>query len=226
MYETSCQSRFDARYWMLGASALGWPRGMVWGGRREDGSGWGTHVYLWQIHFDIWQNQNNIVKLNKIKLKKNKESGIFLLCYSFYWDDPLNLCFWNFYHGFIREQLWNPERIALLILSQFLPHTFGFWPHCRFIIPYLILKSKVKVLVAQQCPTLWDPMDCSLLGYSVHRILQSRILEWVAIPSPGNLSNPEIEPMSALAGRFFSATWEAPGMQSSLKNDTLKEKRN
>ena len=44
---------------------------MVWGGRREEGSGWGTHVYLWRIHFDIWQNQYNIVKLkNKIKLKK------------------------------------------------------------------------------------------------------------------------------------------------------------
>ena len=32
------------------------PRGRVWGGRREEGSGWGTQVYLWQIHFDIWQN--------------------------------------------------------------------------------------------------------------------------------------------------------------------------
>ena len=61
----SCQSRFDARYWMLGAGALGRPRGMVWGGRREEGSGWGTHVYLWQIHFDIWQNQYNIVKFKK-----------------------------------------------------------------------------------------------------------------------------------------------------------------
>ena len=50
------QSRFNAPYWMLGASALGQPRGMVWGGRREEGSGWGTHVYLWRIHFDIWQN--------------------------------------------------------------------------------------------------------------------------------------------------------------------------
>ena len=50
-------------------------RGMVWGGRREEGSGWGTHVYLWQIHFDIWQNQYNIVKFkNKIKLKKKKKS--------------------------------------------------------------------------------------------------------------------------------------------------------
>ena len=67
IYETSHQSRFDARYWMLGAGALGRPRGMVRGGRREEGSGWGTRVYLWQIHVDIWQNQYNIVKLkNKI----------------------------------------------------------------------------------------------------------------------------------------------------------------
>jgi len=58
---------------MLGAGALGRPRGMVWGGRREEGSGWETHVYLWRIHFDIWQNQYNIVKLkNKIKLKKKR----------------------------------------------------------------------------------------------------------------------------------------------------------
>ena len=63
----SCQSRFDALYWMLGAGALGRPRGMVWGGKREEGSGWGTHVYLWRTHFDIWQNQYNIVKLKKKK---------------------------------------------------------------------------------------------------------------------------------------------------------------
>ena len=30
---------------------------MVWGGRKEEGSGWGTHVYLWWIHLDVWQNQ-------------------------------------------------------------------------------------------------------------------------------------------------------------------------
>ena len=71
MYEMSRQSRFDARYWMLRAGALGRPRGMVWGGRREEGSGWGTHVYLWWIHFNIWQNQYNIVKF-KDKIKKNK----------------------------------------------------------------------------------------------------------------------------------------------------------
>ena len=77
IYETSRQSRFDVWYWMLGDGALGRPRGMTWGGRREEGSGWGTQVYLWQIHFDIWQNQYNTVKLNKIKLKKeNKFTSI------------------------------------------------------------------------------------------------------------------------------------------------------
>ena len=77
IYGTSCQSSFDARYWMLGAGALGRPRGMVWGGRMEEGSGWGTHAYLWGIHFDIWQNQYNIVKFkNKIKLKKKRKSEV------------------------------------------------------------------------------------------------------------------------------------------------------
>ena len=57
-------------------------------------------------------------------------------------------------------------------------------------------------------------MDCSPSGSSVHGILQARILEWVAMPSPGTLPNPGIEPASltspALAGKLFttSTTWE------------------
>ena len=80
IYEISRQSRFDARYWMLGAGALGWPRGMVWGGRREGVSGWGTCVYLWRIHFDVWQNQYNIVKF-KNKIKKIWCKAKFVYCY-------------------------------------------------------------------------------------------------------------------------------------------------
>ena len=56
------QSRFNAGYRMLGAGALGRPRGMVRGGRWEGGSGLGTHVHPWWIHVDVWQNQYNIVK--------------------------------------------------------------------------------------------------------------------------------------------------------------------
>ena len=47
---------------MFGAGALGPPRGIVQGGRREEGLEWGTHVYPWWIHVDVWQNQYNIVK--------------------------------------------------------------------------------------------------------------------------------------------------------------------
>ena len=73
IYETSCPFRFNARYWMLGAGALGRPRGMVQGGRREEGSGWGTRVYLWRFDVETWQNQYSIVKLkNLIKFKINK----------------------------------------------------------------------------------------------------------------------------------------------------------
>ena len=41
---------------------------------------------------------------------------------------------------------------------------------------------KVKVLVTQSCPTLYDPLNCSTPGFSADGILQTRILEWVAIP--------------------------------------------
>ena len=46
------------------------PEGWYGRGRREEGSGWGTHVYLWQIHFDVWQNQYNYVKFKNKGKKK------------------------------------------------------------------------------------------------------------------------------------------------------------
>ena len=49
----------------------------------------------------------------------------------------------------------------------------------------MILKNSVtkavKALVSQSYPTLWDPIDCSPLGSSVHEIFLGKILEWVAI---------------------------------------------
>ena len=50
-------------------------------------------------------------------------------------------------------------------------------------------------LVAQSCPTLWDPIDCSSPGSSVHGFSQARILKWVGMrPLPGDFPNPGIEP--------------------------------
>jgi len=49
---------------------------------------------------------------------------------------------------------------------------------CHFLLQCMKVKSESEV--AQSCPTLSDPMDCSLPGSSVHRILQARALEWAA----------------------------------------------
>ena len=70
----------------------------------------------------------------------------------------------------------------------------------------------------QSCLTLCNPMDCSLPGSSVHWILQARILECVAMPSPGNLPNPGIEPASLWRG---SLPLVPPGKLKSLGHTYL-----
>ena len=49
------------------------------------------------------------------------------------------------------------------------------------------MKVKSESEVAQSCPTLSDPMDCSLPGSSVHGIFQARVLEWGAIAFSANV---------------------------------------
>ena len=62
----------------------------------------------------------------------------------------------------------------------------------------------VCALVIQLCLTLYDPMDCSLPGSSVHGILQARILEWVAISFTRVSSQPRAQTwVSHIVGRFF-----------------------
>ena len=62
----------------------------------------------------------------------------------------------------------------------------------------------------QSCPILWDPMDSSLPGSSAHGILQTRILEWVAISFPRGSSWPRDQIcISYTASRFFAN--EPPG---------------
>ena len=58
--------------------------------------------------------------------------------------------------------------------------------------------------VAQSCPTLCDPVDCSLPGSSVHGILQARVLGWVAISFSRGSSQPrDWTWVSCIAGRCF-----------------------
>ena len=65
----------------------------------------------------------------------------------------------------------------------------------------------------QSCPTLCDPIECNSPGSSVHRILQARIMDWVAMSSRGSSPTRDQTQVSmslALAGRFFTTimTWE------------------
>ena len=64
------------------------------------------------------------------------------------------------------------------------PPSLGFsrqehWKCCHFFLQCMKVKSESEV--AQSCPTLRDPMDCSPPGSSVHGIFQARVLEWGAI---------------------------------------------
>ena len=72
-------------------------------------------------------------------------------------------------------------------------------------IIFLLSPVKLKVLVTQLCLTLCSPMDYSPPGFSVHGILQTRILEWVSIPFLKGSSPPRDQTqVSCIAGRFLT----------------------
>ena len=82
--------------------------------------------------------------------------------------------------------------------------------------PHLLMHTKP----IQLCPTICNPMNCSLPGSLVHEIVQARILEWVAMPSSRGSSQPrDWTQVSHIAGRFFTiwATREATLKKSMLQ---------
>ena len=68
--------------------------------------------------------------------------------------------------------------------------------NCPLTLIYLFVVIVAIVLVSQCCLTLCDSMDCRPPGFSVHGIVQARILECIAIIFPRDLPNPGIEPGS------------------------------
>ena len=77
--------------------------------------------------------------------------------------------------------------------------------HLHCVTNHHSLKVKVSKLLTQSCQTLCNAMDCSLPGSSIHKILQARILEWVAIPFSRGASRPrDRTQVSCTSGRFFT----------------------
>ena len=98
---------------------------------------------------------------------------------------------------FLLQQIFPTQRYNPCLL---------FLLHCREILYYLShrgspIEFKVKVKVAQSCLTLCNSMD-----YTVHGILQARILEWVAFPfSRGSSQCRDRTQVSCIAGGFFTS---------------------
>ena len=69
---------------VLGPGALGRPRGIGWRGRREGGSGWGTHVNPWLIHVNVWQKPLQYCKVISLQLIKINEKKS-CTCFSNIW---------------------------------------------------------------------------------------------------------------------------------------------
>ena len=109
------------------------------------------------------------------------------------------------------------------------------WPTMQ-CYHYLVLRSVMasanqsqnspwtKSEVSQLCPTLCDPMDCSLPGSFIHRIFQARVLEWAAISFSRGSSRPRDQTrVSRNAGRRFTiwATREAQNQMQRHNPSTL-----
>ena len=131
----------------------------------------------------------------------------FVVCYQYFLFMTTYFTVWTCYVVFMYSPL-----IGAWVLSTFYheQHHYECW--CKtFCVNICFQFFWVYIccgVCAQSCPTLCDPMDCSPPGSSVHEIFQARILEWVAIPTLGDLPNPGIQPVflacPALAGRFFT----------------------
>ena len=78
----------------------------------------------------------------------------------------------------VRPHRWQPTRLPHLWDSPGKNTGVG----CHFLLQCMKVKSESEV--AQSCPTLSHPMDCSPPGSSIHGIFQARVLEWVPLPSP------------------------------------------
>ena len=140
-------------------------------------------------------------------MKKGKSLFSYFCSLAFvFFQDSIPVCLLSSFtlRGFFQKAwrwVWisTMHRIVLWVLGS------GDLFLATFLFHLLVL-----CLVAQTCPTLCDPMDCSLPGSSVHRLFQARILEWVAISFSRRSFQPRDQTwVSCITGRF--STTEPPG---------------
>ena len=96
--------------------------------------------------------------------------------------------------------LWSLHLRANLNRWNFLIHVLLFC-FLKYVAPFWSITNSLQV---QSCPTLCDPMDCSLLGSSIYGIFQARILEWVALSFSRSSQPRDWTQVSRTVGRHFT----------------------
>ena len=160
-----------------------------------------------QVVFLLLSCRQSLYILDRIPLSDTGFANIFWVAIP--WAS-LSLCWWcplvhqsfKFLCSPINNGVLNKNTFGLEVKSVGKKSRPGFflsyatqwagWPWTRHLISlnFIILIWRLHVLVVQSCPTLCDPMDCSLPGSSVHGIFQARILEWIAISFSKESSQP------------------------------------
>ena len=125
-----------------------------------------------------------------------------------------SVVWWNkYFHGVRRKGFSDSnraERLSLAEVHQRAPADWVIPPSSREWQGRGLSSGRVlwcELVCAQSCMTPCDPMDCSLSGSSVHRILQARIREWVAISFSRGSSWPRDQTLIPCIGRWILYHW-------------------
>ena len=133
------------------------------------------------------------------------------------WKELRKLLFWHFlssskYFVFAKANVWNSKAKSWSICSLHSAVSTFCRDNGREVWSIGTCMRRSESEVAQSCPTLLDPVDCSLPGSSIHGIFQARILEWIAISFSRGSSWPrDRTQVPRIGGRRFNlwATREA-----------------
>ena len=102
----------------------------------------------------------------------------------------------------------------------------AWYPQSCVRMPHIVLHVEGEGEVAQSCPTLCNPMDCSPPGSSVHGIFQARILEWVAISFSRRSSWPrDWTQVSRIVGRHFTIWAIREVLKEDFKDSSKKRQK-
>ena len=184
-----------------------------WGHKESDKNEWLNWTYKWSVflHYYNWvysllvSTYQNCLFLVILILMVKDVSAQFLYG---------KVILFYFTHLFTRSESLNPGHTQENSDKAPSPKE-EYWKFSGHLLKATqwLINICVCVLVTQLCLTLYNRIDCSLPGSSVHGILQARILKWVAIPfSRGSFQPRDRTLVSHIAGEFFTiwATREVP----------------